>query len=66
MTGAGALFQPLIGALLDFAWTGETALGARVYSLDAYHLAFASLILCGVVSFGCSLVVRESYCRQLA
>ena len=39
VTGAGALFQPLMGLLLDFAWTGETSAGARVYDLSAYHLS---------------------------
>jgi MFS family permease len=66
MTGAGALFQPLIGALLDFAWSGETVLGARVYSVAAYQLAFTSLIVCCLISFACALAVRESYCRQMA
>jgi MFS family permease len=66
MTGAGALFQPLIGALLDFAWTGETVLGARVYGVAAYQLAFASLIVCCLMSVVCALAVRESYCRPMA
>lgn len=63
VTGAGALFQPLVGVLLDLAWTGETALGARVYDADAYRVAFASLVACCVVGFLCLLAVRETYCR---
>ncbi len=63
VTGAGALFQPLVGALLDAAWDGEMALGARVYSTAAYQMAFASLIVCCLVSFACLLAVRETYCR---
>jgi MFS family permease len=63
VTGAGALFQPLVGLLLDLAWSGGIAHGARVYDAGAYHLALASLIACCVGGFLCLLAVRETYCR---
>jgi MFS family permease len=63
VTGAGALFQPLVGILLDLAWTGEIASGARVYQAEAYRLAFAALIACCAGGFLCLLAVRETYCR---
>jgi MFS family permease len=63
ITGAGALFQPLVGILLDLAWTGEIAFGARVYHAEAYRLAFASLIACCAGGFLCLLAVRETHCR---
>jgi MFS family permease len=63
VTGAGALFQPLMGLLLDFAWAGETAAGARIYDLAAYHLAFSSLLLVGLTGLLCLLAVRETYCK---
>jgi MFS family permease len=63
VTGAGALFQPLVGFLLDLAWTGQTSLGARVYDTGAYRLAFASLIVCCLAGFLCLLAVRETFCR---
>ena len=66
VTGAGALFQPLVGFLLDLAWNGETAHGARVYDTGAYQLAFLSLIACCVGGFLCLLAVRETYCRPQA
>ena len=66
VTGAGALFQPLVGLLLDLAWTGETAHGARVYDTGAYRLALASLIACGLAGVLCLLAVRETYCRPQA
>ena len=65
VTGAGALFQPLMGSLLDLAWTGETLAGARVYDLATYHVAFSSLLLCGLAGLMCLLAVRETYCRPL-
>lgn len=63
VTGAGALFQPLVGILLDLAWTGEIASGARVYHAEAYRLAFGSLIACCIGGLLCLLAVRETYCR---
>jgi MFS family permease len=66
VTGAGALFQPLVGWLLDLAWTGETLLGARVYSLPAYRLALGSLIACCLGGLLCLLAVRETFCRPRA
>lgn len=63
VTGAGALFQPLVGILLDLAWTGEVASGTRVYHAEAYRLAFGSLIACCIAGFLCLLAVRETYCR---
>lgn len=66
ITGAGALFQPLVGVLLDLAWTGETALGARIYQADDYRIALASLIACCVGGFLCLLAVRETHCRPQA
>jgi MFS family permease len=64
VTGAGALFQPLVGLLLDLAWAGQTAHGARIYDTGAYRLALASLVACSVGGFLCLLAVRETYCRQ--
>jgi MFS family permease len=63
VTGAGALFQPLVGLLLDLAWTGAIAHGARVYAPEAYRLALTSLIACGVSGVLCVLAVRETFCR---
>ena len=45
--GSGAIFQPLIGFLLDLQWDGTMEEGARVYSAAAYRSAF------GVVAAGC-------------
>jgi MFS family permease len=63
VTGAGALFQPLVGLLLDLAWSGATAHGARLYDTAAYQLALASLVACCGAGFLCLLAVRETYCR---
>jgi MFS family permease len=63
VTGAGALFQPLVGFLLDLAWTGQMALGARVYAPGAYRVAFAALVGCCAGGLLCALGARETFCR---
>jgi len=66
VTGAGALYQPLLGWLLDLAWTGEMAGGARVYTVTAYSTAFSVLVAGAVVGIACTLLIRETRCRQSA
>ena len=63
VTGAGALFQPLVGFLLDLGWSGEMTSGARIYDLGAYRLALTSLTACCGAGLICLLAVRETYCR---
>jgi MFS family permease len=59
----GAVFQPLVGWLLDLQWDGTLAAGARVYALEAYRAAF--LVLPGLYLLALVLVwrVRETWCR---
>lgn len=64
VTGAGALYQPLLGLLLDLAWTGETAGGARLYGAGAYSTAFSVLVAGAVVGTVCVAMMRETWCRQ--
>ncbi len=63
---AGALFQPLIGGILDLRWDGRMADGARVYSVDAYQVAFLTLLACGVGAVVATLLSRETHCRPSA
>ena len=64
VTGAGALYQPLLGWLLDLAWTGEMAGGVRVYTVAAYSTAFSVLVAGAVVGIACTLLMRETRCRH--
>jgi MFS family permease len=63
VTGAGALFQPLVGALLDLAWAGDMVVGIRLYDADAYRFALASLVACCLAGLAFLLLLRETYCR---
>jgi MFS family permease len=60
VTGAGALFQPTVGWLLDLSWDGVLVDGARVYSIGAYDTAFAVLVVGCVVGILCAIAMRES------
>lgn len=44
VTGGGALFQPLIGLLLDLSWDGRMVEGARIYDALAYRSALGVLV----------------------
>jgi MFS family permease len=65
VTGAGALFQPLLGWLLDLNWNGQMVAGARVYDAEAYRIALSVIIVGTVIGFFCTLALRETYCRPL-
>lgn len=58
----GAIFQPLIGWLLDLQWDGTAIEGARVYSGAAYATALAVLPACQILSLLGALKVRETFC----
>ena len=60
VTGAGALFQPMIGWLLDLSWEGVLVDGARVYAVGAYNLAFSVLVAGCVIGILCAAAMRES------
>lgn len=62
---SGAIFQPLIGLLLDLFWDGTVLDGARVYDTQAYSWAFLSLPIAGIGAFVAASMVRETRCRQL-
>ena len=59
MTGAGALFQPLIGWLLDLQ-TNDASGGVGHYSLAAFQNALSVLLVGGMVAFLVSFFIKES------
>jgi MFS family permease len=63
VVGSGALFQPLIGLLLDLQWDGALEAGGRVYAPDAYRLALAVLPAGCAIGLAAALATRETFCR---
>lgn len=61
---SGAIFQPLIGWLLDLNWEGALAAGGRVYSIAAWDAAFLVLPACQAAALVAALMVRETFCRH--
>lgn len=58
--GSGAVFQPLMGLVLDLNWDGRMAEGARVYSPGAYAWALSVLPLACVAGLIAALLSREA------
>ena len=54
-----AALQPFVGWLLDLQWDGRMEAGARIYSVEAYQVAFICLAVCGVLSVGGCLLTRD-------
>ncbi|MBI4742398.1 MAG: MFS transporter [Betaproteobacteria bacterium] len=63
---AAAIFQPLVGWVMDWRWQGGlTSAGARLYSADDYHAGL--LLLAAAATFGAlaSWRIRETGCRNI-
>lgn len=65
VTGSGAVFQPLIGWLLDINWDGTEIDGVRIYDAGAYSIALGSLLIAYGIGLAACLALRETYGRQL-
>jgi MFS family permease len=59
----GALFQPIIGWLLDLNWDGKMQNGAPLYSVSNFQLAFLLLPICLALSFVMAFFIKETYCQ---
>jgi MFS family permease len=64
--GSGAIFQPLVGLLLDLQWEGALVAGARVYSAEAFRLALSAISVAGVGGLCAALLMKESLARRPA
>ncbi len=59
-TATGAIFQPLIGWLLDLGWDGRSVAGARVYSAATFQSSLSVLLVFLVLALLLSLLLREA------
>lgn len=60
VVATGAVFQPLVGWLLDLAWDGTELAGVRVYSEAAYQTALSSLLVFLAMGLAAGLFLRET------
>lgn len=59
---SGIVFQPVLGAILDFGWKGGlTPEGARLYDIEAYHMTMLAIPACLGISWLLMKFVKESY-----
>ncbi len=65
VTASGALFQPLLGWILDRNWDGTLVDGARIYDAQAYTLAFTALLATLALGFVAAVSLKETFGRQL-
>jgi MFS family permease len=62
----GAVFQPVVGLLLDLQWAGTLKGGARVYALEAYDNAMLTMPALYLAALLFALAIRETWCRPVA
>lgn len=61
----GIVFQPLIGALLHWHWSGVVRDQVPYYTLADYRIALCVLPLCYLIGAAASgLLLRETHCRH--
>lgn len=59
---SGIIFQPLLGAILDFAWDGQiSATGLPFYTLHDYQQALTTVPICLILAFVVMRYIKESY-----
>ena len=60
----GAFSDPLTGKILDMNWSGALSEGARVFSVDAYKIAFITIPVFLVLSLFTLFMVKETFGKQ--
>ena len=58
----GILFQPLIGKILDWQWTGAIENGVRIFTAQQYQVALSVFLGCHLIALLCLLFTRETRC----
>ncbi len=59
----GAFSDPLTGMVLDLYWDGKLVEGARIFSIEAYKIAFLTLPAYLILSLLTLLKIKETYCK---
>ena len=60
-----ALFEPVVGVILDWTWDGTTINGMHQFSIHGYHLSLLILPLSLVLSLLTLLLIKETNCRVI-
>jgi MFS family permease len=60
----GAVFQPVMGWLLDLHWHGQYSNGVPFYDVSDYHFAFMIFPITFVISLLFSFMIRETHATE--
>ncbi len=60
---SGVIFQPLIGWLLDYKWSGSYINGIRTYTTSDYNLALSSISISLVMACLIVFLIEEKYSK---
>ena len=58
-----ALYEPLVGILLDWTWDGKAVNGLHQFSIKAYHLSLLLLPVSLILALITLLFIKETYCQ---
>jgi MFS family permease len=65
VVASGALLQPLIGALLDWHWSGISFQGIPIYNVSDYHIALFTIPACYFIAAIIGRVfIKETNCQH--
>ncbi len=61
----GAIFQPIVGWIIDHFWDGKTHGSVNIYNVEAYDKALLIVPFCFLIGLIASLLlIKETYCKQ--
>jgi len=60
-----AIFQVLLGKILDMKWDQTLHDGVRIYALEAYRIAFGVCFATTVMGLVAALLIKETRCRNI-
>ncbi|MBA2710230.1 MAG: MFS transporter [Tatlockia sp.] len=60
-----ALYEPLVGAFLDWTWEGKIVDGVHHFSLQGFHLSLALLPISLILALITLVFIQETYCRTM-
>lgn len=63
---SAAVFQILMGIILDLKWEGALVKGARVFSQSAFQLGFMLVGACVLTSLLGAFLLKETHCRNIS
>lgn len=58
-----ALYEPLVGAFLDWTWDGKIVNGVHQFSTEGYRFSLSLLPLSLVLSLAILFFIEETFCR---